>query len=222
MIDVPEKFRKNAPDVLAMGPPAEIGARLIRYMCERLGVPDLGDTDVLDFGCGSRFAESIILEKLPVKSYTGIDVDKEMIEFLAAHATDPRLRFFHWNACNPAYNPCGFPLSVETELPTGDQTFDVICMFSVITHQLPGDAEALFSIFRRRIRPAGRMFFSVNIQDMDEDYRELDPERPAAISAYALRAITDIVERTGWRVLTTAGKNPNGLAIVDSFLCAPS
>jgi SAM-dependent methyltransferase len=221
MIDIPERFRKNAANVRAMGSPAEIGARLIRYMCERLAIPDLRDTEVLDFGCGSRFTESIILGGLPVKSYTGIDVDKEMIEFLADRVADLRLRFFYWNAYNPAYNPAGFPLTAETELPTADQTFDVICMFSVITHQLPSDAKALFSVFRRRIRPAGRMFFSVNIQDMDEDYRELDPERPAGSSAYSLRAITDIVERTGWRVLTTVGKNPKGLAIVDSFLCAP-
>jgi SAM-dependent methyltransferase len=222
MIDVPEKYIRNAAKVLAMGPPAKIGARLIRYMCERLGIPDLRDTDVLDLGCGTRFAESFILEELPVKSYTGIDVDKEMIGFLADQVTDPRLRFCYWNAHNPAYNPCGFPLSAETGLPSGDQTFDVICMFSVITHQLPPDAEVLFHILLRQIRPAGRMFFSVNIQDMDEDYRELDPRQATASSAYSLRAITDIVERTGWHVLTIAGKNPEGLPIMDSFLCAPS
>ncbi|MBV9968681.1 MAG: methyltransferase domain-containing protein, partial [Xanthobacteraceae bacterium] len=118
--------------------------------------------------------------------------------------------------------PSGFALSAETELPTADRTFDVICMFSVITHQLPPDAEALFTILRRHVRPAGRMFFSVNVQEMDDDYRELEPGRPAASSAYSFRAITDIVERTGWRVLTVAGKKPNGLAIVDSFLCAPN
>ncbi|MBV9971679.1 MAG: class I SAM-dependent methyltransferase, partial [Xanthobacteraceae bacterium] len=121
MIDVPEKFRKNSANVRAMGSPAEIGAKLIRYMCERLGIADLGDTDVLDFGCGSRFTESILLEKLPVKSYTGIDVDQEMIEFLTAQVADTRLRFFYWNAYNPAYNPSGFALSAERELPTADR-----------------------------------------------------------------------------------------------------
>jgi SAM-dependent methyltransferase len=221
MIEVPEKFRKNAASVRAMGPPADTGARLIRYMCERLGIPDLRGTDLLHFGCGSRFAEAIVLKELPVKSYTGIDVDREMIEFLAGHVVDPRLRFFHWNSYNPSYNPGGFPLSAETELPTADQTFDVICMFSVITHQLPRDAEALLSIFRRRIRPDGRLFFSAIILDMEEDYRELVPERPTGSSAYSLRAISDIVARTGWRVLTIAGKNPDGHPIMDSFLCEP-
>jgi SAM-dependent methyltransferase len=222
MIEVPEKFRKNAPSVRAMGPPAETGARLIRYMCERLGIPDLRDMDVLDFGCGGRFTEAIILKELPVKSYTGIDVHREMIEFLADQVTDPRLRFFHWNACNPAYNPGGVPLSAAAELPTADRTFDVICMFSVITHQLPRDAEALLSIFRRRIRSGGRLFFSVNILDMEEDYRELEPDQPTASSAYSFRAISNILARTGWRVLTIAGRRPDGHPIMDSFLCEPS
>ena len=221
MIEVPEKFRRNAAEVRAMGPPAEIGARLIRYMCERLEIPDLRDTDVLDFGCGSRFAESILLEGLPVKSYTGIDVDRAMIEFLTDQVIDPRLRFFYWNAYNPNYNPGGFPLSADTELPTGDQMFDLICMFSVITHQLPPDAEALLCILRRRIQPGGRLFFSVNILDMEEDYRELAPDYPTGSSAYSLRAISDILARTGWRPLTLGGKWPKGHPIQDSFLCAP-
>ena len=222
MLEIPERFNKNAADVRAMGSPADTGARLIQYMCQRLGVQDLQDSDTLDFGCGSRFADAIINKRLLVKSYTGIDVDRELIEFLCAHVQDSRMRFFHWDAYNPSYNPSGFPLKSDTRLPTADQTFDLISMFSVITHQLPSDAEALLSIFRRCIRPAGRIFFSATLQDMEEDYKELEPKWPTSHSAYSLRAITGIVERAGWRVLTMAGKAPQGHPIQDSFLCAPS
>jgi SAM-dependent methyltransferase len=222
MLEIPERFNKNAAEVRAMGSPADTGARLIQYMCQRLGVQDLQGDDTLDFGCGCRFADAIINKKLPVKSYTGIDVDREMIEFIRAHAQDSRLRFFHWDAYNPHYNPGGFHLSPNTQLPTADQTFDLICMFSVITHQSPNDTEALFSIFRTCIRPTGRMFFSADLQDMEEDYKEMLPEQPTGHSAYSLRALMGIAQRTGWRVLTVEGKSPLGHPIADSILCAPA
>lgn len=222
---LPERFNKNSPDVRALGTQAETGTWLIEYMCERLAVPDLGRFDVLDFGCGCRFADAIINNRMPIGSYTGIDVDREMIDYLAANVTDPRLAFHHWNAHNPAYNPAGFPLTPATRLPGSARTFDLICMFSVITHQLPEDAEMLFRILRRYIRPHGRMFFSANLQDMPDDYREMAPE-PTADSAYSFRLLHRLLKRTGWRVLSMVGKNPRAadgreMPIQDSLLCAP-
>jgi SAM-dependent methyltransferase len=222
---VPERFNKNAPDVRAEGSQGETETLLIEYMCQRLAVPNLGQFDVLDFSCGCRFADTIVNNRLPIGSYTGIDVDREMIDFLAANVADPRLAFRHWNAHNPFYNPAGFPFTRETSLPS-EQAFDLVCMFSVITHQLPEDAEALFHVFRRYIRPRGRMFFSARIDDMPDDYRELDPQ-PAGHSAYSWGFLCRLLERSGWRVLSTAGKSPraaNGrkAPIQDSVLCAPA
>src|ERR1700757_2939763 len=57
---VPEKFNRNNPAVRAMGPPAETGLRLLEHMCQRIGISSLAGLDVLDFGCGSRFADAIV------------------------------------------------------------------------------------------------------------------------------------------------------------------
>jgi len=65
------------------------------------------------------------------------------------------------------------------------------------------------------------MFFSANIQDMDEDYKEIIPDHPTAHSAYSLRCLTQICERTGWRVLSVVAKRPGNLPIQNSLLCAP-
>jgi SAM-dependent methyltransferase len=219
---VPEKFNKNAPDVRALGTPADTASWLIGYMCGRLGVISLGHLDVLDFGCGCRFADAIVNKQLPIKSYTGIDVDREMIEFLSQHADDPRMRFYHWSARNPNYNPAGFPLTPECPLPSDPQTFDLICMFSVITHQLPADTEILFRLLRDRIRPSGRMFFSANIQEMGVDYCEMVPEKPTADSAYSERFLRRLVEGGGWRILSCEGKGHRDMPIQDSLLCAPA
>ena len=222
VLHVPERFNKNAANVRAMGTPAQTGTLLIKYMCERLSVADLGDLEVLDFGCGCRFADAIVNNRLPVKSYTGIDVDRELIEFLSASVADTRLTFYHWNARNPRYNPDGFPLAVDSSLPMGERTFDLICMFSVITHQLPEDAETLFRIFRRCVRPRGRMFFSANIQEMDDDYREMVSDKPTANSAYSAHFLRRLLERSGWRILSQEGKpNQQEMPIQDSLLCVP-
>ncbi|ODS01242.1 hypothetical protein AUC68_12845 [Methyloceanibacter methanicus] len=193
---------------------------LIEYMCQRLGIADLGKTDVLDFGCGCRFADAIVNKELPIGRYTGIDIDKEMIEFLSRNVSDTRLAFYYWDVQNPLYNPNGEALTSNSSLPVGERDFDLICMFSVITHQLPDDAENLLRILRRYVRPEGRLFFSANIQDMDGDYREM-AHRPTLHSAYSAAFLQGLLARTGWKCLSLEGKTPQGVPIQDSFLCAP-
>jgi SAM-dependent methyltransferase len=225
-LTVPGHFNKNAANVQALGTQTETGTWLIEYMCERLAVPNLSALDVLDFGCGCRFADAIVNNRLPVRSYAGIDLDREMIAWLKENVRDPRLSFYHWNARNPMYNPSGFPLTTAAELPIGDRTYDVISMFSVITHQLPEDAGVIFQLLRRHIRPRGRMFFSANVQDSSDGYREIGPT-PTAFSGYSWRALRRLLERSGWRVLSRAGKNARDargrpIPIQDSLLCAPT
>src|SRR5579883_1722532 len=129
MLAVPEKFSKNAFQVRSMGSSGDTGAALLKYMGSRLGLSDFANSDILDFGCGCRFAEAIVNKGIPVKSYLGIDVDLEMIAYLQANAGSDRLGFCYWNARNPFYNPDGAPISLDSPLPVGDQSFDVVCMF---------------------------------------------------------------------------------------------
>jgi hypothetical protein len=75
MLVIPARFNKNHPEVVARGAPADTGAWLIQYMCDRIGITDLGHCDVLDLGCGCRFADAIVNRQLPMKSYVGVDVD---------------------------------------------------------------------------------------------------------------------------------------------------
>lgn len=219
---VPPKFLRNAKNVLDLGPPADVGLNLLQYMCRRIGVADLAGKDLLDFGCGTRFADMLMNRDVPLRSYTGIDVHREMIDFLVAEADDPRLSFQRFDAYNPMYHPQGVPMTADTPLPVGERRFDVICMFSVITHQLPGDAEALFAILRRYVRAQGRMFFSAYIDDeTGADYGEEQPEKPTGLSRYSSAYLTRLLARTGWRVLSWAPPNDEDLPILDSFLCEP-
>jgi SAM-dependent methyltransferase len=219
---VPPRFLRNAANVLALGPPADVGRTLADYMCRRIGVADLAGLDVLDVGCGTRFADMLMNRDVPVGSYTGIDVHRGMIEFLQAGAIDPRLSFHHFNAFTPLYNPSGEPMTAETELPVGDRRFDVICMFSVITHQLPADAQALFAILRRYVRPGGHLFFSCCLDDESGvDYGEAR-EKPTGLSLYSTAHMRRLLAATGWKEVSLVPTNPEGLAVLDTFLCTPA
>jgi len=219
---VPRQFKRNSPDVLAQAPSADTGLWLLEYMCERIGIPNLAGLDVLDFGCGSRFTEAILSHDIPLRSYVGIDVYKEMIDFLAQNVSDDRLSFHHINARNLRYNKKGVPLIPETALPVGDRTFDVVCMFSVITHQLPQDARSIFAMLRRHVKESGHLFFSAWLDEGDFGYREDDPDQPTAYSVYSRDFLTELVESEGWRVVSVVPKNPRDLPILDSFLCVPA
>src|SRR5262249_34725953 len=184
------------------------------------GIADLAGLDVLDFGCGTRFADTIMNRGVPLKTYVGIDVCEPMIDFLSRHASDPRLSFFHLDARNPIYNKDEVPLTSATVLPIGDRTFDVLCMFSVITHQLPDDARSIFSILRRHARPGGWLFFSASLEEGDFGYREHTPERPVELSIYTPTLMKTLVESTGWRIVSVEPVNHKDMPILDSILCA--
>lgn len=83
---------------------------LIEHMCELLGLEDLGDSEVLDVGCGVKFSQAFMSRGLPIRRYAGVDVSEEIIEFLRENVDDPRFEYHHVNSHNELYNPGGDPL----------------------------------------------------------------------------------------------------------------
>ena len=89
---------------------------LIDHMCGLIGTPDLGQLDVLDFGCGVRFTQVFVNRGVPIGRYVGVDVSREVVDFLRAKVSDPRFEYFHLDAHNERYNPTGRPLA-ELSVP---------------------------------------------------------------------------------------------------------
>jgi SAM-dependent methyltransferase len=168
VLHVPDEFCRNAgttEDLRNEKLSIDTAVWLIDHMCRHLGVRDLDGLDVLDFGCGVRFAQAIVNRELPVQRYVGVDVFREMIEFLAANVSDPRLEFAHLDAHNALYNTHGRPFDdVSGSLAVGGQ-FDVICMFSVVTHLAPHDYVSVLRLLRRFVRPNGKLFFTLFIDE---------------------------------------------------------
>jgi SAM-dependent methyltransferase len=140
----------------------------IEHMCEHVGREDLAEVELLDFGCGTRFTRALISQSVPIKSYVGFDVYGKMIDFLRKSVRDPRFEYFHINAYNERYNPKGEVLSEGMELPISGRTFDVICLFSVFSHLAPHDYHTMLKLLRRYVKPDGKLFYTLFIDELTE------------------------------------------------------
>src|SRR6185436_10935756 len=124
-----------------------------------IGFATYENKNMLDFGCGVRFSQAILNTGVPIGTYTGVDNYREMIDWLRANVRDRRLSYVFLDAYHPLYNKSGQPLSPGTRLPL-DLKYDIVSMFSVITHQNPADSEAIFTILRRHVAETGHLFFT--------------------------------------------------------------
>jgi SAM-dependent methyltransferase len=143
-------------------------AALLEQLCDLVGVEDLSQCDVLDVGCGVKFTQAILNHGIPIKSYTGVDVYREMIDFLRSNVDNPRFEYHHVDVRNDLYSPDGPPMTVGTDLGLGDRTFDVICLYSVFTHLPPSDYVTMLKLVRRHSRPDGRLVYTLFIDELTE------------------------------------------------------
>lgn len=216
---VPEKFNRNSFTVSSLMPAEESGAWLLERMRQQIGLETYAASTLLDFGCGVRFSQAILNKQIPIGSYVGIDCFAEMIDFLRSAVPDPRFSYHFLDAYHPLYNLDGSPLSPETRLPLPDRAFDIISLFSVITHQYPADAESIFTFLRRYIAAQGHLFFTCFLDEGIASFEDRSPERNGGRCAYNPDFLVSLVEGCGWRVV---GRAPAEAPLIgDSFVCSP-
>jgi len=218
----------------------------IEHMCQELGLDDLGNSEVLDFGCGFSFTQALINRSLPIRRYVGVDVSEEIIEFLRRSVDDPRFEYHRIDAHNEMYNPNGEPLET-TVLPLGAQKFDLICLFSVFTHLAPHDFESMLRLLRNYVKPDGRLFFSLYIDELTkeghglmdklaraaddsivgniDEFQDLNPEKELDWAVYSQRFAREMIEDTGWTAISLSqpATDPasDRILIQHHFVCAP-
>jgi SAM-dependent methyltransferase len=199
-IEVPTEFHRNSANVLALGV-EHTGSILLNTGNALLGLPDLSGRDVLDVGCGVRFTQTIINRDLPVGSYTGIDVYEPMTTYLSDHVRDSRFSFHAWNVYNERYNTAGEKLTKRTRLPVPHgKKFDVIWMYSVITHNDPHDTECLLRILRRHVKRGGGLLFSAFVDNAIDDFEDRVKDQPLLNAYYNEAYLRRIASKAGWRV----------------------
>lgn len=165
-LDVPRKLNRSA--YLDQAEHRRSARVLLALVADAAGRDDLSAVDLLDVGCGTKFSEAIVNDDLPIRSYHGADVNRDVIEHLSAHNPDPRFSYHHVPVRNDLYNPDAPQMGVDTDLGCGDRTFDVITLFSVFTHLPPDDYVVMLRLLRRHVRPDGVLFFTVFINELTE------------------------------------------------------
>ncbi len=160
------------------------GEVLINLVIKRLGLKNLQNKDILDVGCGIRLTMAIINREIPIKTYSGIEVYKPVIDFLKENVSQEQFQFEYWNIHNNLYNPNGVIISEKTDLPF-EEKFDIIWLFSVFTHLNPKDSIALLKLIRKYIRKGGRLFFSAFIDQNLETFEDRIIGRPLLQAYYS-------------------------------------
>lgn len=204
-IQVPGAVARNHPSIRKMGV-VKMGKRLIEKSIQFCELDSLADKTVLDIGCGTRFTSTIINKKIPVKHYTGIDVYKPVIDYLKTNVEpyDERFSYAHWDVVNALYNKGGAPFNGDSELPIEDiSKFDLIWLFSVITHQAPEETLALFKILKRHVTSGGLMLFTAFITNSPEKFIDVIEEQPLMVAQYDYDFMLQLLDEAGWNVKST-------------------
>ena len=216
------------------------GRDLLRYMTEALELDSLEEQRVLDMGCGTKFTQALLHYDIPIGEYVGIDVYREMIDFLRSSVKDPRFSFHQINTHNDMYNPDGEILSSETRLPLPDFSCDIICLFSVFTHLGPQDFSNMLGLMRRYARDGAKLLFTLYLDEVSDTghglieqlamqgdapyqpsgqpFRDAFPGKPLQWALYSRQYALELISGTGWEVEQLC--MPNEWA-QHHFICRP-
>jgi SAM-dependent methyltransferase len=245
IIEVPVDLRRGAHT--GFKKQSKSGALILDYMARHLGYANLDNLAVLDVGCGSKFTQAILAQGIPIGRYVGIDVFRELMEFLQAQVADERFEFHHVDIHNAMYNCDGLPLSEFGALPLPAAAFDIICLYSVFTHLAPHDYSAMLRLLRPLIKPSGKIMYSLFVNEMTEggyglrdflatspmygativqgdtvpDFVDVDRSNPLKWAVYSRAYALALIEGTGWELESLTDPIVDG-QIQHHIVCRPA
>jgi SAM-dependent methyltransferase len=199
---VPDSLDPNLLQICT-APAGESGGVLFDVLRAQTGLADLSGVKLLDVGCGVRFAQTILEQRLDVRRYCGIAFDPGVIEFLHATVRDSRFEFHRIDVYDRRYNQRGIPLTPSFELPVAE-CFDLIC--AVSTHLDWVDSAALLRVLRRYVTDDGFLFLSCNVDDSVDRVHEVHPGSPLAQVCYTEDFMLSLLAKARWHVV---GFHPN-------------
>ena len=136
-----------------------IGAEFLEWVVREAGLKC--HERVLDIGCGiGRLALPMTQFLNDAGSYDGVDPVAAGIDWCEQTITPlyPSVRFRHLDVRHPLYNLEGRLETAKTPLPFADESFDVVCMISVLTHLDLPEVLHYAAEAARLLAPGGRCF----------------------------------------------------------------
>lgn len=177
---------------------------------------------ILDLGCGVKIAQALVERGSPQGLYVGLDVYREMVEFMqSALSHDPRYRFEVVDFHNEKYNQTGVRMDEFDGLPIGPLEFDILTMFSVVTHMVPEDTRDALTILRKYAAPDAVLIFSAFVgKAQAEAFVDVIPEKPLFQASFRQDVLEGIIAETGWSIEEHGAPIEN--LIQDFYVCRPA
>ncbi len=239
-LDVPDQFHRNCSRSREQrsARARESAEFSLRYLLDHLGWRDFGDAEILDVGCGTKLT-SALLDRA-VGRYVGVDVYREMVDWLRDAVGDPRFEHHPVNFHNARYNPQGERLTKDSRLPVEGQ-FDLIVLLSVFTHLEPHDYGPMLTMLRRYAKPGARLVYTLFLDERSEagqgvidayaerfgegvvgttdGFQDFVADDPLAVALYSRELALELVDGTGWEVLRV---DPPNAYMQHQITCRPA
>jgi SAM-dependent methyltransferase len=179
---------------------------------------------VLDIGCGyGRLAIPLTRYLVDGGSYVGIDVMADATEDCVQRisAEHRNFQFQHIDVHNGLYNHESGLAAPDSRFALADNQFDVVFMFSVFSHMMPGDVSAYLCEIERVLKPGGMLmttFFILNKHAQDAidagntrrtfrfpaaGYFADDDERHESAVAYQQAQVDELIRGSGLEYVHT-------------------
>ena len=216
-LSIPKQFRRGS---LRDDERASIDSAL-RLLSAVDEIKPLEGARILDFGCGVKLVQALLESEYEFKRYVGVDVYRGMIEYLQSEVTDDRFEFATLNFHNEMYNKSGTPMTAESQLPISDSSFEILTMFSVITHMVPDDVVATLKILRGYAAANSKLIFSTFIDfQQEQDFIDKIPNKPLLNAVYRKEFLDGLIRSSGWKIDSFNRPIPN--VIQHHYVCSPS
>jgi SAM-dependent methyltransferase len=204
----------------ATGEPARferVGAEFLAYL--KLLAELKPHEHVLDVGSGAGMVALELVGYLDEHGgYTGIDIDKRLVEWCRKNITEPHFSFIHVDLWNARYNSGGSIRAEDFRFPLQDGSQDVVVLKSVFTHTREPVVRHYLGELSRLLSPNGRClatFFLLDEEPVEARARgtSLDfsraregrahfafPDEPEHAVAYELEFVREAAAAAGLEV----------------------
>jgi SAM-dependent methyltransferase len=191
------------------------------------------DSHVLDVGSGVG-GSAVFLREFGYYGtrftgrYTGIDADREMVEWCRTHYPADRFTFEWANVYSKVYNPTG--RRGEYSFPLADGSQDLVYSHSLFTHLLEDDTQNYLRQTYRVLRPGGQALHSFFVIDHLREFGRLggrwtfahsignalveNTELPEAATGYTEQWLADAAAECGFSQVRFLKDPKNGQSVL--------